>query len=142
LRQNTGTGELGMKAEELRSIPLFASLDDAALRELEVWLNEVKVAAGKHLVDEGDYAYDLFVIVEGTAEVTREGGPLAELGEGDFFGEMGILSEEGRRNATVVAKTPMKLLTLATYDVDRMKKSAPEMLDSLKRAIEERSGAS
>jgi len=130
-----------MTAEELRSIPLFAPLDEAALRELAVWLNEVKVAEGKHLVDEGDYAYDLFVIVEGTAEVTREDEQLAELGPGDFFGEMGILSEEGRRNATVVSKTPMKLLTLATYDVDRMKKKAPAMLDRLKAVIEERSGA-
>jgi CRP/FNR family transcriptional regulator, cyclic AMP receptor protein len=129
-----------MKAEELRSIPLFAQLDEDALRELEVWLNEVKVAEGKHLVDEGDYAYDLFVIVEGSAEVTKEGEPLAELGPGDFFGEMGVLSDEGRRNATVVSKTPMKLLTLATYDVDRMKKKAPEMLDKLRAAIQERSG--
>jgi CRP/FNR family transcriptional regulator, cyclic AMP receptor protein len=130
-----------MKAEELRSLPLFAQLDDDALRELSVWLDEVKVSEGKHLVDEGDYAYDLFVIVEGSAEVTREGEPLAELGPGDFFGEMGVLSDEGRRNATVVAKSPMKLLTLATYDVDRMKKKAPEMLDRLKSAIEERSRA-
>ena len=130
-----------MKAEDLRSVPLFERLDDAALRELSVWLNEVMVEDGKHLVDEGDYAYDLFVIVDGTAEVTREGEQLAELGPGDFFGEMGILSEEGRRNATVVAKTPMRLLTLATYDVDRMKKKAPEMLDTLAAAIEERRGA-
>jgi CRP/FNR family cyclic AMP-dependent transcriptional regulator len=131
-----------MKAEDLRSVPLFARLDDATLRELAVWLNEVKVEGGKHLVDEGDYAYDLFVILEGSAEVTREGEQLAELGPGDFFGEMGILSQEGRRNATVVAKTPMRLLTLATYDVDRMKKTAPEMLDRLTSAIEERSGES
>jgi CRP-like cAMP-binding protein len=131
-----------MKAEDLRSVPLFERLDDAALRELAVWLNEVKVEGGKHLVDEGDYAYDLFVILDGNAEVTREGDQLAELGPGDFFGEMGVLSEEGRRSATVVSKTPMKLLTLATYDVDRMKKKAPEMLDRLKSAIEERSGGS
>ena len=130
-----------MDADALKSVPLFASLDDAALRELEVWLNEVKVAEGKHLVDEGDYAYDLFVIQDGTAEVTREGDRIAELGPGDFFGEMGVLGgKEGRRNATVVAKSPMKLLTLATYDVDRMKKTAPEMLDKLAAAIEERSG--
>ena len=129
------------KAEELKSIPLFASLSDDAKRELSVWLDEVKVSEGKHLVDEGDYAYDLFVIQEGTAEVTREGEQIAELGPGDFFGEMGILSEEGRRNATVVSKTPMKLLTLATYDVDRMKKKAPEMLDTLRSAIEERRGS-
>lgn len=128
-----------MRAEDLKSVPLFEGLDEAALRELSVWLNEVLVEAGKHLVDEGDYAYDLFVIVEGEAEVTREGERLADLGEGDFFGEMGVLSREGRRNATVVAKTPMRLLALATYDVDRMKKSAPEMLEKLKAAIEKRS---
>jgi CRP/FNR family transcriptional regulator, cyclic AMP receptor protein len=131
-----------MKAEELRSIPLFASLDDDALRELEVWLNEVKVSDGKPLVEEGDYAYDLFVIVEGTAEVTREGEQLAELGPGDFFGEMGVLSEEGRRNATVVSKSPMKLLTLSHWDVDRMRKKAPEMLGKLADVIKERSAAS
>jgi cAMP-dependent protein kinase regulator/CRP/FNR family cyclic AMP-dependent transcriptional regulator/cGMP-dependent protein kinase 2 len=131
-----------MKAEDLRSVPLFERLDDDALRELSVWLNEVMVEDGKHLVDEGDYAYDLFVIVGGTAEVTREGEQLASLGPGDFFGEMGVLSEEGRRNATVVARTPMRLLTLATYDVDRMKKTAPEMLDRLTSTIEERSRGS
>ena len=131
-----------MRAEDLSSVPLFEALDEAALRELSVWLNEVLVESGKHLVDEGDYAYDLFVIVDGEAEVTREGEQLARLGKGDFFGEMGVLSREGRRNATVVAKTPMRLLTLATYDVDRMRKRAPEMLERLQSAIQERSGDS
>ena len=130
-----------MNAEELKSVPLFADLSEDARRELAVWLNEVEVPDGRHLVDEGDYAYDLSVIVEGEAEVTRGGEHVADLGPGDFFGEMGVLSDEGRRNATVVAKSPMKLLTLATYDVDRMKKKAPEMLDRLKSAIEERSRA-
>ena len=129
-----------MTAEELKSVPLFAGLSDDALSELEVWINEVRVSEGKHLVDEGDYAYDLFVIREGTAEVTREGEPVAELGPGDFFGEMGVLSREGRRKATVIATSPMTLLTLASYDVDRMRKSAPEMLDQLNAAIEERGG--
>ena len=128
------------KAEDLRSVPLFADLSDDALRELSVWLDEVKVSGGKHLVDEGDYAYNLFVILEGKAQVIRDGEEVAELGPGDFFGEMGVLGQEGRRNATVVAKGQTKLLTLATYDVDRMKKSAPEMLDTLRKAVEERSG--
>ena len=127
-----------MTAEELKSVPLFASLSDDALRELEVWINEVRVSEGKHLVDEGDYAYDLFVIQDGQAEVTREGEPVAELGPGDFFGEMGVLSREGRRKATVIAKTRMDLLALASYDVDRMRKSAPEMFEQLKEAIQKR----
>jgi CRP-like cAMP-binding protein len=127
-----------MTAEELKSVPLFAGLSDEALRELEVWVNEVRVSEGKHLVDEGDYAYDLFVIQDGQAEVIREGEPVAELGPGDFFGEMGVLSREGRRKATVVAKTRMDLLALASYDVDRMRKSAPEMFEQLKEAIQKR----
>jgi CRP/FNR family transcriptional regulator, cyclic AMP receptor protein len=131
-----------MNAEELKSIPLFAGLADDARRELAVWLDEVKVSEGKHLVDEGEYAYDLLVIVDGAAEVTRGGQHVADLGPGDFFGEMGILSEEGRRLATVVAKTDMKLLTLKEYDVDRMRKTAPEMIDQLVAAIKERSGGS
>lgn len=131
-----------MNAEELKSIPLFESLSDDARRELAVWLDEVKVSAGKHLVDEGEYAYDLLVIVEGEAEVTRGGEHVADLGAGDFFGEMGILSEEGRRLATVISKADMKLLTLKEYDVDRMRKKAPEMIEELRKAIEERSGGS
>ncbi|MEA2387728.1 MAG: family transcriptional regulator, cyclic receptor protein [Thermoleophilaceae bacterium] len=131
-----------MNAEELKSIPLFESLSDDARRELAVWLDEVKVSEGKHLVDEGDYAYDLSVIVDGTAEVTRDGEHVAELGPGEFFGEMGVLSEEGRRKATVVAKSDMKLLSLREYDVDRMRKTAPEMIDQLVAVLRERSGGS
>ena len=131
-----------MKAEELRGVPLFEGLSDDVLRELAVWLEESRVSAGKNLVDEGDYAYDLSVIIEGTAEVTRGGEHVADLGPGDFFGEMGVLSEEGRRLATVVAKTDMKLLTLKEYDVDRMRKKAPEMIEELQAAIRERSGGS
>jgi CRP-like cAMP-binding protein len=128
-----------MTAEELKSVPLFGSLSEDARQELSVWLNEVTVSGGKHLVDEGDYAYHLFVILDGTGQVIRDGQEVAELGPGDFFGEMGVLGEEGRRTASVVAKTRMRLLTLATYDVDRMKKSAPELIDTLTKAIEERS---
>jgi CRP-like cAMP-binding protein len=128
-----------MDAEGLKSVPLFSSLDDDARREFAVWVDEIKVSNGKHLVDEGDYAYDLFVIEEGEAEVTREGEHVADLGQGDFFGEMGVLAK-GQRNATVVAKSDMRLLTLSHWDVERLKKSAPQVLDQLAEAIEERSG--
>jgi hypothetical protein len=54
---------------------------------------------------------------------------------------MGVLAK-GQRNATVVSKSPMKLLTLSHWDVDRMSKKAPEMLDQLAAVIQERSGSS
>jgi cAMP-dependent protein kinase regulator len=123
--------------EGLASISLFSSLDEDALRKLAFWVSELSVSEGKHLVEEGDYAYDLFIIQDGTAEVTHDGQQVAELGPGDVFGEMGVLKDE-QRNATVVAKTPMRLLTLSHWDVKRLRKTAPDVLDQLGHVIQER----
>src|SRR6266540_775296 len=123
-------GRVTMDAEGLRSVPLFASLSDEARQQLATWVNGVSVAEGKHLVDEGDYSYDLFIIQDGNAEVLHDGDHVADLGPGDFFGEMGILGK-AQRMATVVAKSPMELLTLSSWDVKRLKRSAPEVLDQL-----------
>ena len=126
-----------MDPEGLASIPLFSSLPEDALRKLAFWVSELSVSEGKHLVEEGDYAYDLFIIQDGTAEVTHDGEKVAELGPGDVFGEMGVLKDE-QRNATVAAKTPMRLLTLSHWDVKRLRKTAPEVLDQLGHVIQER----
>jgi CRP/FNR family cyclic AMP-dependent transcriptional regulator len=123
--------------EGLASIQLFSSLPGEALRKLAFWVSELSVSEGKHLVEEGDYAYDLFIIQDGTAEVTHDGQSVAELGPGDVFGEMGVLKDE-QRNATVVAKTPMRLLTLSHWDVKRLRKTAPEVLEQLSGVIQER----
>jgi CRP-like cAMP-binding protein len=126
-----------MDAEALAQIPLFSPLSPEQLRSLAFWVSELSVSQGKHLVEEGDYSYDLFIIQDGTAEVTQDGQQLAELGPGDFFGEMGVL-EGTQRNATVVATTPMRLLTLSSWDAKRLKKTAPEVLDALNAAVEAR----
>src|SRR5882724_9124127 len=126
-----------MDAAGLQVVPLFAPLSDEARRGLAVWVNELSVSEGKHLVDQGDYSNDLFVIQDGKAEVFQGGERIAELGPGDFFGEMGVL-EKAQRNATVIAASPMRLLTLSTWDVKRLRKSAPEVLDQLESAIEQR----
>jgi hypothetical protein len=51
---------------------------------------------------------------------------------------MGVLMK-AQRAATVVAKSPMRLLTLSSWDVKRLRKSAPDVIDQLTAAIEERS---
>jgi CRP/FNR family transcriptional regulator, cyclic AMP receptor protein len=129
-----------MDPETLKQVPLFAQLSDEARRGVAVWVNEMSVSSGKHLVDEGDYSNDLFVIQEGSAEVQQGGQTIAELGPGDFFGEMGVL-EKAQRNATVVATSPMRLLTLSSWDVKRLRKNAPGVLEALNKAIEERRAA-
>ena len=126
-----------MDPGKLNEVPLFASLPEDAKKELAVWMTEVEVSSGKHLVDQGDYAYNLFVIEDGKAEVFQDGKSVAELGPGDFFGEIGVL-ERTQRSATVVAKTRLRLITLSSWDMSRLKKAAPEVLDQLNAAIEER----
>jgi CRP-like cAMP-binding protein len=126
-----------MDAQELGKIPLFSGLSEEDLRALSTYADEVSVSEGKHLVDQGGYAYDLFAIVDGKAEVTVDGQTVAELGPGDFFGEAGVL-EKDQRNATVVAKTPMRLVTLTAWDLRRMRDRLGPVLDKLETAMRER----
>jgi CRP-like cAMP-binding protein len=129
-----------MDAQELGQIALFSDLSADDLSSLSTYVNEVTVSEGKHLVDEGGYAYDLFVIVDGKAQVIVSGDVVAELGPGDFFGEAGVL-EKQQRNATVVAATRMQLVTLTGWDLRRMRRQLGPVMDKLEKAIEERSSA-
>ena len=98
---------------------------------------EVSVPEGKELVREGDYAYDVLVIEEGTASVARGDEKIAEVGPGDVVGEMGVLERE-QRNATVVATSPMRLFTLTGWDIRRLRKSAPNAVDHIRSVVAER----
>jgi CRP-like cAMP-binding protein len=88
------------------------------------------------LVREGDFSYDIIAIEEGTADVTRGGEKLATLGPGNFVGEVGVLKNE-MRNATVTAATAMRLLTLSTWEVKRMRKM-PGVMETLEKTIADR----
>ena len=90
---------------------------------------------------EGDFSYEFMAIEEGEAEVTRHGEHLADLAPGDFFGEMGLL-EKTLRNATVTAKTPMRLVTLTGWDLKRIERSVPEAIERVRQTLEERRPAS
>jgi CRP/FNR family cyclic AMP-dependent transcriptional regulator len=122
----------------LKRIPVFSDLDDDALSNIAALAAEVSVPEGKELVREGDYSYDVLVIEEGTATVQRGGERIADLGPGDVIGEMGVL-ERSQRNATVVATSPMMLVTLTSWDIRKLRKSAPGVVDHLRALVQERS---
>jgi CRP-like cAMP-binding protein len=131
---------MAVKPEKLDGVPLFDKLPDDVRPRFAVWVSELKVPEGQHLADEGEYAYDLFIIEDGTAEVIQDEKTVAELGPGEFFGEMGVL-ERAPRNATVIAKTPMTLLTLTSWDVKRLESKSPEAMQQLQEVIEQRRAA-
>ncbi|MDX6725525.1 MAG: family transcriptional regulator, cyclic receptor protein, partial [Baekduia sp.] len=121
----------------LKRIPVFADLTDEQRHTIALLASEVSVPEGKELVREGDYSYDVLVIEEGTAKVERGGEPIADLGPGDVIGEMGVL-ERSQRNATVVATSPMMLVTLTSWDIRKLRKSAPGVVEHLRALVEQR----
>ena len=126
-----------MDVSRLKSIPLFEDVPEEELRQIAGFAQEVTVDEGRELVREGDFSYEFMTIEEGEAEVTRDGEHLADLGPGDFFGEMGLL-EKTLRNATVTAKTPMQLVTLTGWDLKRMERHIPEAIERVRATLEER----
>jgi CRP/FNR family cyclic AMP-dependent transcriptional regulator len=130
-----------LDASRLKSIPLFEEVGDEELAQIAPFATEVSVEEGRELVREGDFSYEFMAIEEGEAEVTRGGEHVANLGPGDFFGEMGLL-ERTLRNATVTAKTPMRLITLTGWDLKRVERAAPQAIDRVKAVLEERRSAS
>jgi CRP/FNR family cyclic AMP-dependent transcriptional regulator len=126
-----------LDASRLKSIPLFQDVPDDELAQIAGFAQEVNVEAGRELVREGDFSYEFMLIEEGEAEVTRHGDHVNDLGPGDFFGEMGLL-EKTLRNATVTAKSPMKLVTLTGWDLKRMERHIPDAIERVRETLEAR----
>jgi len=125
-----------MDKARLKAIPLFANLDDHDLGVIATFANETSVSEGDTLVREGDFSYELMAIEEGTAAVHRGGQVVAELGPGEFFGEAGVLGND-LRNATVVATSPMRLITLTHWELKRMR-NMPGVMETIEEAINAR----
>ena len=126
-----------MDKARLKDIPLFADLDDHDLQVIATFANETSVSEGTILVREGDFSYELMAIEEGTAEVRHGADVVATLGPGDFFGEVGVL-ENKMRNATVVATSAVRLVTLTTWELKRMR-NMPGVMETLHETIAARS---
>lgn len=123
-----------MDIGRLRRIPLFADVPEGDLRRIATFAVEGSAEEGATLVREGDYSTELVAIEEGSADVLQHGDRIASLGPGDIFGETGVLDKE-MRNASVVATSPVRIVTLTTWDIKRL---PPETLARLRQVVDER----
>ena len=114
-----------MLTDDLRVSPLFADLSDGELARVADVVEEKRVVRGAVLAREGEFAYHLVVVAEGTAEVTIGGEVVRTLEPGDTFGEIGVV-ERGRRTADVMATSPMRLLTMRIWHFNRLAEEIPE----------------
>jgi CRP/FNR family transcriptional regulator, cyclic AMP receptor protein len=123
-----------MESAELTDIPLLAELSDEDRVALAERMHELEVAAGSFVVQQGELSYKFYVILEGTAALDRQGEHLADLGPGDFFGEMGIVGHT-RRNADVVATSPMRMAVLVGWDLRTLMDEFPRLRGKIQHAI-------
>ena len=126
-----------MEKAHLSSVPFFSGLGKKELAAIAQQADELDLPEGKVITQEGDFGHEFFVVEEGAAEVTRGGDKVAELGPGDFFGEIALL-EEDRRTATVTATSPMKVVVMNRADFRALDASMPRLHASICAAIEER----
>ena len=126
-------------APALPKIPLFSSLDEASLRHLIETSRVVVTAPGEAVVRQGEEGDALYVIVRGDVEITAEGAaqPIARLGEGAFFGELAVLTEQPRL-ATVTAIDEVELLEIDRETIWQLIESSPDVLQILLRFFRDR----
>jgi CRP-like cAMP-binding protein len=127
-----------MQQSRLESVPLFSGLSQHELRRLSTVTDEVVLPAGTHLIDEGTFSHEFLLIASGHAEVRREGRRLAQLGPGDFAGEVGVMSD-ARRNASVIATTELRAIVMTDRDLRRITQEIPSVEAQIAAAIEARS---
>jgi glutamate/tyrosine decarboxylase-like PLP-dependent enzyme len=131
-----------LDAKGLRSVPLFASLDDALCERVLMSAREHQAVAGEPIVEQWQSTRDLYVVLTGKVQVVAEHATSVFLEPGDFFGELAAIdwgAGFGRaRTATVVATQPTRLLVLEWTLVNELMKAEPALGQLLERVARER----
>ena len=114
------------KVELLKKVPLFAGCSKSELRELARTADELDVREGTVLTREGRPGREFFVLIDGTARVTKKGKKIADLGPGDWLGEIALITDSPR-TATATTTSAVDLLVIT----DRRFRSVVETMPSI-----------
>ncbi len=114
------------KIELLKRAPLFQGCSKSELRALARSADELDLRQGTVITREGRPGREFFVLISGTASVTKNGEQVAELGAGDWFGEIALLTDTPR-TATVTATSPVDVLVVT----DRSFRTVVETMPSI-----------
>lgn len=126
-----------VKVEALKRAPLFEDLSKKELTELARVSEDLQVAPGTVLCREGKLGQEFFVIVDGEAEVTKDGKPIATRTGGEFFGEIALITTT-KRTATVTATTPLRCFIITRGDFRRVLDENPRVQRKVMEALAER----
>ncbi len=110
----------------IKRAPLFAACSKRELEEIARIADEIDLREGKEMTRQGSRGREFFVLLEGEAEVTKDGATINRLGAGDFFGEIALVSDSPR-TATVTATTPVRTLVVTATSFKRLLDDQPEI---------------
>jgi CRP-like cAMP-binding protein len=123
--------------DHLGSVPLFSACSKKELQAIARASVEVDIPDGRTFVEQGETGREAFVIVDGKADVARNGRKIATLGPGDCVGELALL-DRGPRTASVTAKGPLKLLVLGPREFSGLLDEVPTITHKLMASLASR----
>ena len=122
------------KVELIKHTPLFANCSKRELEEIAHLADEIDLREGKEMTRQGSAGREFFVLLEGEAEVTKDGRVINQLSGGDFFGEIALV-DDSPRTATVTATTPVRALVITDRSFRRLLKDQPEIQSKVLAAL-------
>ena len=112
--------------DAVAAAPLFFGIDRDEVARILRAFDEQSFNAGHRITLEGLRGSDFYVITQGRAGVLVNGRRVAQIGRGDFFGEVAVLGD-GMRSATVAAETPMRCLVLSNNGLEELLVQHPHL---------------
>ena len=128
------------KIELIKSVPLFSRCSKRELQEVASLADELELPAGRELTKEGARGAEFVVLAEGAAEVRRNGRTIATLGDGDFVGEIALVTGQPR-TATVTTTVPSQLLVIGAASFRRLLRDSPSIQGKVLEAVASRLAA-
>ena len=122
------------KVELIKRAPLFWNCSKRQLQQIAQIADEIDLREGKEMTRQGERGREFFVLLEGDADVNKDGRRINRLGSGDFFGEIALVSDTPR-TATVTATSPVRALVITDRSFRRLMEDQPEIQGKVLAAL-------
>lgn len=127
------------KIDILKPVPLFDACSKSDLAKIARIADEIDISEGKELIREGELARQFFILTDGWADVRRNGRKVNTMGPGDFFGEIGLVTDR-LTSASVTTTTPASALVISRASFKSLLRDSPNIQLKVLRALAERIG--
>lgn len=128
------------KVAAIERVPLFSRLGKRELARVAQLADELDFPAGKTLTKEGERGREFFVLLDGDADVQRQGRRIATLRGGDFIGEIALVTDVPR-TATVTTTSPSRLLVITDRAFRDLMRESPQIQEKVLEAVASRLAA-